>query len=113
MEACMPSSELIRLGNMYGADRGSGYAGNVYAPNGICPTINTCGGGNTEPMVVEVKSRKLIPNVIIGGMQEHQSIKTDGICTTLTSSMGTGGGYVPMVVEVANDKPALVFKGGV
>ena len=36
-------------------------------------------------------------NVLLGGMQEHQSIKKDGICTTLTSSMGTGGGYVPMV----------------
>ena len=37
--------------------------------------------------------------LIIGGMQKHQSIKTDGICTTLTASMGTGGGYVPMITE--------------
>ena len=37
--------------------------------------------------------------IIIGGMQKYQAIKTDGICTTLTSSMGTGGGYVPMVTE--------------
>jgi len=37
--------------------------------------------------------------VIIGGMQKNQSVKTDGVRTTLTSSMGTGGGYVPMVVE--------------
>jgi DNA (cytosine-5)-methyltransferase 1 len=29
-------------------------------------------------------------------MQKHQAIKKDGVCTTLTSSMGTGGGYVPM-----------------
>ena len=36
-------------------------------------------------------------NILLGGMQEHQSIKKDGICTTLTSSMGTGGGYVPLV----------------
>ena len=36
-------------------------------------------------------------NVSLGGIQEHQSIKKDGICTTLTSSMGSGGGYVPMV----------------
>ena len=36
-------------------------------------------------------------NILLGGMQGHQSIKKDGICTTLTSSMGTGGGYVPMV----------------
>lgn len=31
-----------------------------------------------------------INNIIIGGMQAHQSIKTDGICTCLTSSMGMG-----------------------
>lgn len=41
-----------------------------------------------------------IENVIIGGEQKHQAIKQDGICTCLTSSMGTGGGYVPMLVEV-------------
>lgn len=33
---------------------------------------------------------------LIGGEQKHQSVKYDGISTTLTSSMGTGGGYVPM-----------------
>ena len=38
-------------------------------------------------------------NVLLGGMQKNQSIKKDGICTTLTSSMGTGGGYVPMVAR--------------
>lgn len=31
-------------------------------------------------------------NLIIGGMQEHQAIKNDGICPCLTGSMGTGGG---------------------
>lgn len=41
----------------------------------------------------------VVEPIIIGGMQKNQSIKTDGICTTLTSSMGTGGGYVPMVTE--------------
>lgn len=33
-----------------------------------------------------------IEDIVIGGEQKHQAIKTDGICTTLTSSMGTGGG---------------------
>ena len=37
-------------------------------------------------------------NILIGGEQEHQSIKTDGICTCLCSSMGCGGRYVPMIV---------------
>lgn len=34
--------------------------------------------------------------VIIGGMQKHQAVKKDGVCTCLTASMGTGGGCVPM-----------------
>lgn len=38
----------------------------------------------------------VVENVIIGGMQKNQAVKIDGICTCLTSSMGTGGGYVPM-----------------
>ena len=45
--------------------------------------------------------------IVIGGMQNNQSIKTDGICTTLVSAMGTGGGYIPMIVlinETSKDK---------
>lgn len=42
----------IRLGNIYGATGGN-YAGNVYDKNGIAPTINTCGGGGREPMIIE------------------------------------------------------------
>ena len=38
-----------------------------------------------------------IENLIIGGEQKHQAIKKDGVCTCSTSSMGTGGGYVPMI----------------
>ena len=40
--------------------------------------------------------------VLIGGEQKHQSVKTDGICTILCSAMGTGGGYVPMVIGNVN-----------
>ena len=32
--------------------------------------------------------------VLIGGMQKHQAVKFDGICTTLSASMGMGGGGV-------------------
>ncbi len=43
--------ELIRLGNIYGFTGGS-FAGNVYSTDGLCPSINTAGGGNREPIVV-------------------------------------------------------------
>lgn len=56
----------------------------VYSDDGIAPTIHAVAGGNTE--------RK----VIIGSTQAHAAISTDGIVPTLTSSMGTGGGHVPM-----------------
>lgn len=42
----------IRIGNIYGATGGN-FAGNVYDQNGIAPTINTCGGGGREPMIIE------------------------------------------------------------
>ena len=35
---------------------------------------------------------------VIGGMRKNQSWRTDGIVPTLLSSMGTGGGYVPMII---------------
>ena len=42
----------IKLGNIYGATGGN-FAGNVYDIKGLSPTINTCGGGNREPLIVE------------------------------------------------------------
>jgi DNA (cytosine-5)-methyltransferase 1 len=49
--------------------------------------------------------------MLIGGMQENQSVKTDGISTTLTSSMGTGGGYVPMVTEPKCEQVGMLSGG--
>lgn len=68
---------------------------------GICNTITTV-----------QKDNLVLENIVIGGMQEHQSIKNDGTCTTLTSSMGTGGGYVPMVVEEETLKIKQATKQG-
>lgn len=41
------------LGNMFGRDKGTGFAGNVYSVKGLCPTINTCSGGWRHPLVLE------------------------------------------------------------
>ena len=35
----------IRLFNIYGEDRGTGYAGNVWGVEGIAPALTTMGGG--------------------------------------------------------------------
>ena len=54
-----------RLFNIYGRDRGTGFAGNVWDQNCISPTVDTCGGGNRQPLIMEneqkVRIRKLTP----------------------------------------------------
>ena len=37
--------------------------------------------------------------LILESNQNHATVQTSGICTTLPASMGMGGGYVPMVCE--------------
>lgn len=34
----------IRWGNIYGSDRGTGFAGNIWDKEFISPTVTTCGG---------------------------------------------------------------------
>ena len=38
--------------------------------------------------------------IILESNQNHATITSNGICTTLPASMGLGGGYVPMIVEI-------------
>ena len=49
----------IRLGNIYGEDKGTGYAGNVWDKHSIAPTLTTMAGGNSEPMILD-KEPKVI-----------------------------------------------------
>ena len=44
----------IRIGNLYGENRGIGFAGNVWDTEGISPALTTIGGGNREPIIVEI-----------------------------------------------------------
>ncbi len=67
----------------------------VYSENGLAPTLNTMQGGNRQPF-------------ILGGLQGHQNFKNDGVCPTLTSAMGKGGGQTPII---ANTLDANYYKG--
>lgn len=54
----------VRIGNIYGEQFGSGYAGNVWDQDSISPTIMTAQGGNRQPLVVDNvkwRIRKLTP----------------------------------------------------
>lgn len=45
----------------------------------------------------------MMTNVVIGGLQDHQIRRTDGICSTIVAGCGTGGGNTPLVVEKEDD----------
>lgn len=44
----------IRIGNLYGENRGTGFAGNIWETEGISPALTTMGGGNREPIIMEI-----------------------------------------------------------
>lgn len=98
IENNVSGAEIIRCGNtISGGERSE-----ILSTEGISSCLSA----------TDYKQPKQILEqpMIIGGMQKNQAVKTDGICTTLTSSMGTGGGYVPMVTEpvirqIANIRP--------
>lgn len=37
--------------------------------------------------------------ILLESNQNHATVQTDGVCTSLPAAMGEGGGYVPMVIE--------------
>ena len=69
----------------------------VFQTDGISPTVHCAGGGNTELKIAE--------NFVLGGLQEHQVPRTDGVSPTLTEAMGKGGGQTPIIVAMRGRNP--------
>lgn len=69
----------------------------VFQTDGISPTVHCAGGGNTELKIAE--------NFVLGGLQEHQVPRTDGVNPTLTEAMGKGGGQTPIIVAMRGRNP--------
>ena len=52
--------------------------------------------------------------IVLQSNQNDAMISSDGVCYTLTASMGLGGGYVPMIVDHESggiDSEPLGFTG--
>ena len=82
-----------RIGNLYGDDRGTGFAGNVWNKNAISPTITTCQGGGREPMILDsfivaMRGRNPEkPNDRTPGLPTEQRLEMaqEGMTNTLTT----------------------------
>lgn len=44
--------KMKRLGNIYNPNYGTSFAGNVWSKYGLCPTLDTDGGGMRQPLIV-------------------------------------------------------------
>ena len=97
-------AEPTRLGNIYGEQFGTGYAGNVWDTNGISPALMTMQGGNRQPLVVEQCEPELVK---IGQLessyeQSGRVYSEDGIAPTIMSNShgSTNGGYTSTKIAV-------------
>ena len=82
--------ETVNENNVKHGDTINPFNKSISSDDGISPTLTTRPEGfKTAISVVEGYT-------IIGSTQKHAAINNDGICPTLTSAMGSGGGHVPM-----------------
>ncbi|MBQ7798706.1 MAG: DNA (cytosine-5-)-methyltransferase [Clostridia bacterium] len=72
----------------------------VQGKNSVVPTLTARGAGEEHSGMItyceDLEDTTNLQPIIIGSTQKHAAISTDGIVPTLTSSMGMGGGHVPM-----------------
>lgn len=78
--------------------------------HGVCYGFQGQAGASTGMPVVEEGTPTMVANqvtnvmvssepILLESNQNHATVQTDGVSTTLPASMGEGGGYVPMVVD--------------
>ena len=74
-------------------EKGNGFSASYKSSNEISNTLTSRYYKDGKECLIKEQP------ILIGGMQKNQAVKTDGVSTCLTSSMGTGGGYVPMITD--------------
>lgn len=70
------------IGNIYGKDFGTGYAGGVWDKNHVCPTLTTMQGGGRQPHIIERTPLKFL---------NRNGKNTDGDYSFCVDTSHTGG----------------------
>ena len=87
--------KCVRIGNIYGEDKGTGYAGNVWDDNGLSPALNTMSGGNRQPMILKEPSIQVLGNYMPSNHDASRIVDSGGLAPTVKENHGT----VTAVVE--------------
>lgn len=87
---CLTEEEVPRrICNIYGDKFGTGYAGNVWDKEGLCPALMTMEGGNRQPMVMDEPFVDVLGNYSPSGHEASRIISEDGIAPTFKENHGT------------------------
>ena len=99
--------QCVQVGEVVGEkwDKMHDISRRVYELSGISPTVHCQQGGNIELKIAE--------NFVLGGLQKHQTPRTDGISSALTEAMGKGGGQTPVIIDTKNTDDERFFKQAV
>ncbi len=84
--------------------------GQGWVETDINDTLNAFDSGETRTPTLVVNDSAAEP-ILLESNQNHATVQTDGVSTTLPASMGEGGGYVPMVVNSAESSSSEVCYG--
>lgn len=87
----------VRIGGLYDTDKKTHQIGSIYDKNQLSPALDTMGGGNRQPLIVE--DIKL--NGAYGRKFGSRGKIENEICSTLQAAMGGGGGNIPLVKELS------------
>lgn len=87
-------------GSIYGEDKGTGYAGNVWDKEMLSPTINTSQGGNRQPLIVAMRGR-YDEN---GKVQQQLEPQYSGCTNTLTGVQKDNMVIEPRVIGGIGEK---------
>ena len=93
----------VRLGNVYGEQFGTGYAGNVWDKESIAPTLMTMQGGGRQPHIVcdiDKSTNKIKQIGKLSSSQDGVVVDPEGIAKTHTA----GHNNTPKIIQFGIDK---------
>jgi DNA-cytosine methyltransferase len=93
--------KCVRIGNIYGEDKGTGYAGNVWDKEELSPTLTNMQGGNRQPMILEDSKCIQVGNLKSSYEQSGRIYDIDGLSPTIMSNSHIGG-YTAHKILVKN-----------
>ena len=102
----------LRLGNIYGRDKGTSFAGNVWDKTHISPTLDTAQGGNRMPLILDEHPRgldvgddiKLIGNYMPSGHSAGRVVDPKGIAPTVMDNHGLASA---VAIDLTENNPKI------